>query len=137
MTRRHDQLPDDGFRHTEADDRRRQAAAAEHSVAQRFRLALPLYLCLLLLLALVGIVNQGLFRTQVALLDSKQALQAEFAAAQLRAAGVAGPEAVAVWAESNGMVTVPEAGTARLVAPAPAPSFTLLEPTLELNTVWR
>ena len=116
---------------------RSRTAVDEHGVAQRFRLALPLYLCLLLLLATIGIANQALLRTQLALIDAKEQLQAQLASARLQAATIAGPEAVALWAESNGMVTVPEAGTARLVAPAPAPMFTLLEPTLELNTVWR
>ena len=107
------------------------------AVTQRFRLALPLYLCLLLLLALIGIANQRLLGEQVALLDVKQELQAELAAARLQAAAVDGPEAIAEWATANGMITVPEAGTARLVAPEPAPRFTIPEPTLELSTVWR
>lgn len=113
------------------------AAGTKRTVSQRFRLALPLYLCLLLALAVIGIANQRLLTRQVDLIGAKESLQADVAVARLRAAGVAGPEAVARWAETAGMVTVPEAGSARLIAPAPAPQSTTREPTLELNTVWR
>lgn len=106
-------------------------------VAQRFRLALPLYLCLLVALALIGITNQRLLSTQVGLMDAKELLLVDIAEARLYAAAVDGPEAVAAWANAEGMVSVPEAGSARLVAASPAPTNTIPEPTMELRTVWR
>lgn len=109
----------------------------ESGVAQRFRLALPLYLFLLVVLALMGIVNQRLLAEQVDLMDQKDELLAEVASARIRAAEVDGPEAVAAWAAMAGMVAVPEAGAARLIAAAPAPEASHTEPVLELTTVWR
>lgn len=106
-------------------------------VAQRFRAALPLYLCLLLVLALMGITNQRLLAEQVELMDQKDELLAEVARARVQAAEVNGPDAVAAWAVQAGMVAVPEAGAARLIAAAPAPEASHIEPVMELTTVWR
>lgn len=107
------------------------------TVSQRFRLALPLYLCMMLALALIGVANQRLLREQVGLMDAKDALLVDVAAARPLAAKVNGPEAVGAWAVANGMVSVPEAGAASLVAAAPAPIFTEPAPTMELTTRWR
>lgn len=107
------------------------------AVSQRFRLALPLYLCMMLALAIIGVANQRLLNQQVGLIDAKEGLLADVAAARPAAAAIDGPEAVANWAEANGMVILPEAGGASLVAPAPAPATTVIEPTMELRTVWR
>ena len=55
-------------------------------VAQRFRLALPLYLCLLIVLALSGMVNQRLLANQLDLMNQKDELLAEIALARVAAA---------------------------------------------------
>ena len=102
-----------------------------------FRLALPLYLGLLLVTAAVGAANQGLRARQVALVSDKAALQASVARGEVRAAAVEGPSAIARWAEGAGMVPLPEGRVAAVVAPEPAPVFTPPEPTLELRTEWR
>lgn len=110
---------------------------ARPSMTQRFRLALPLYLCLLVALALLGVANQRHLAHQVDLMDEKDRLLADVAVARVDAAAVDGPEAVAAWAREAGMVGVPEAGTARLIAAARAPATTHAEPVMELRTVWR
>src|SRR5690606_34191527 len=56
-----------------------------------FRLALPLYLGLLLVTAAIGIANQDLRARQVALVSDKTVLQASVARAEVRAAAVEGP----------------------------------------------
>ena len=73
------------------------------------RLAVPAYLALLLVLAALGATNQGLYRTQLRLMDAKEELATELAATRRLAAQVAGPSAVATWAAERGMVPVPEA----------------------------
>lgn len=104
---------------------------------QRFRLALPLFLTLLLVVALVGVVNQRLYATQLTLMGEKQGLIEAVAAARPRAALVNGPQVVADWASANGMVPIPEASAAFPIAAAPAPVFDDPVPYLELRTVWR
>lgn len=102
-----------------------------------FRLAIPLFLALLLSVALLGVVNQRLYKDQLDLMSRKQQLLANVAVARPHAAVVNGPLAVAAWAAANGMVPIPEARRARLIAPSPAPVFTDPLPSLELRTIWR
>ena len=102
-----------------------------------FRLALPLYLVLLLTAAYVGVTNQALLQRQVALSSDKEALLAGVARAQVRAAAVEGPRAVAAWATAAGMVPLPNGRVAAVVAPEPAPDSTLETGSLELRTLWR
>lgn len=130
MTYRHgsDQVTDDA-----ADP----AGVKEPGTGGPFRLALPLYLGLLLVTAALGIANQDLRARQVALVSDKTVLQASVARAEVRAATVEGPSAIARWAEVAGMVPLPEGRVAAVVAPEPAPVFTLPDPTLELRTEWR
>ena len=113
------------------------ASAKEPGAGGPFRLALPLYLGLLLVTAALGVANQELRARQVALVSDKTVLQASVARAEVRAATVEGPTAIARWAEGAGMVPLPEGRVAAVVAPEPAPVFTLPDPTLELRTEWR
>src|SRR5690606_8867872 len=73
-------------------------AAAARAAGGAFRLALPLYLVLLLALAALGVANQPLLERQVALTRQKESLLASVARAEVRAAAVEGPLAVARWA---------------------------------------
>lgn len=102
-----------------------------------FRLALPLYLGLLIVAAYMGAGNQQLRARQASLVADKTSLQASVARAEVRAASVEGPLAVAEWARAAGMVPLPQGHVVAVAAPEPAPEFTLLEPNLELRTVWR
>jgi len=103
----------------------------------RFRLAVPLYLALLLLTAAMGAVNRTLLSRQLRLMAEKEALLADVAVERGRAVAVNGPTAIALWATANGMVPVPEAGSARLIAPTAAPDLDPYIPTMELRTIWR
>src|SRR5690606_32928898 len=77
-------------------DARPAAPAAEGRVAGgAFRLALPLYLVLLLMLAALGANNQELVARRAALVARKEALLQSVARAEVRAAAVEGPLAVA------------------------------------------
>lgn len=102
-----------------------------------FRFAIPLFVALLLVLALMGVVNQQLYAQQLALMTHKEQLLADVAVMRPQAAVVNGPQAVASWAATNGMVPIPEARAALLIAPSPAPAFDVSNPSLELRTVWR
>lgn len=113
------------------------AARAEHLQGGPFRLALPLYLVLLLAAAYVGVSNQALRARQVGLIADKTNLLASVARAEVRAAAVEGPLAVAEWAETAGMVPLPQGHVVAVAAPEPAPVFEVPEPALELRTVWR
>ncbi len=101
------------------------------------RLAVPAYVLLLLVLAVLGSVNQSHYRTQLRLMAEKEQLLSEVAATRRLAALVSGPTAVANWAAANGMVPVPEAHDSTLVAPDPASLDVLPTPSLEIRTVWR
>lgn len=101
------------------------------------RLALPAYLALLLLLALLGVTNQSLLTKQVRLMDAKEELTARVADTRRQAARVNGPTAVAEWARSRGMIPVPEARDSVLVAPESPTDRPLPTPSLEIRTVWR
>ncbi len=127
-------MTDLAFRPAEA---RGGEAPTERSMGGLFRLALPLYLVLLLAAAYVGVANQALRARQVGLIADKTNLLASVARAELRAAAVEGPLAVAEWAESAGMVPLPQGHVVAVAAPEPAPTFAVPEPELELRTVWR
>jgi len=108
------------------------------SLPAPFRLALPAYLVLLLLLALMGAGNQALLHRQSDLMDLKTELTAGVARARHDASAVQGPAAVAAWARAAGLVPVPEGGAAVLVARDPvAPLPPLPTPSLEVRTAWR
>lgn len=102
-----------------------------------FRLALPAYLVLLALLAVMGITNQGLLNHQVDLMEQKTELSAGVARARLAANRINGPQAVAAWARAAGLVPVPEGGLAVLAAPDSVSLPPLPTPSLEVSTVWR
>jgi len=106
-------------------------------VSPGFRLAIPLFIVCLLAVALLGVVNQRLYAEQLGLMDEKEQLLAAVAGARPLAAVVNGPQAVAAWAAANGMVPIPEAREAQLIAAAPAPVFSDPLPSLELRTIWR
>jgi len=112
-------------------------AAEARAAGGAFRLALPLYLVLLLALAALGVANQSLLERQVALTRQKESLLASVARAEVRAAAVEGPLAVARWATEAGMVPLPEGRVAAVAAPEPAPAAEVPSPSLELRTVWR
>ncbi len=115
-----------------------ERAAAEGRVSGGpFRLALPLYLVLLLALAALGGANQALVARRAALADQREALLASVARAEVRAAAVEGPPAVARWAAEAGMVPLPEGHVSDVVAPEPAPADEAPSGSLELRTVWR
>lgn len=97
----------------------------------------PPYVLLLLTLALLGGVDQGLYRRNARLLDEKAALRAEVARLRARAADVQGPMAVGSWARARGMVPAPEVESVRHVAPAPAPEIPAIPTGTEVRTVWR
>ena len=97
----------------------------------------PPYVVLLLALALLGGLDQGLYRRHARLLDEKAALRAEVAELRARAAAVQGPMAVGDWARARGMVPAPEVANVRQVAPAPAPEPAALPSGVEVRTVWR
>ncbi|HRP47623.1 MAG TPA: hypothetical protein PLT07_08750 [Trueperaceae bacterium] len=102
-----------------------------------FRLALPAYLVLLMVLAVMGAANQGLINHQVDLIDQKTELSAAVARARLTANAIVGPQAVATWAHAAGLVPVPEGGLAVLAA-ADSPTLPPLPaPSLEVSTIWR
>lgn len=111
--------------------------AADSATRPGFRLAIPLFLALLLALAALGVINQRLYREQLTLMSSKQELLSAVAIARPQAAVVNGPQAVASWATANGMVPIPEARAARLIAATPAPTSADPLPSLELRTIWR
>ena len=102
-----------------------------------FRFAIPLFLALNIVLALLGVLNQRQYGEQRDLMSRKEQLLADVAVARPRAAVVNGPRAIAAWATANGMVPIPEAREAQLIAPAPAPTFDDPLPSLELRTSWR
>ncbi len=103
----------------------------------RFGMLIPLYVVLLVVLSLAGTNNRQLLAERVALIQAKEELQAEVALLRRDAAAVSGPASAADWARQQGMVPVPEARGASLVAPSPAPVFSYPPPSLELRTVWR
>ncbi len=102
-----------------------------------FRLALPAYLVLLLVLAVMGGVNQGLLRHQLDLMSQKTEFSARVARARLGANAVTGPRAVAEWARAAGLVPVPEGGPTVMVAPETIDLPPLPTASLEVRTVWR
>jgi len=102
-----------------------------------FRLALPAYLVLLLVLAVMGGMNQGLLNKQLDLMSRKTDLTASVARARLDANAVNGPLAVAEWARTAGMVPVPEGGPTIMVARDTVDLPPLPTPSLEVRTVWR
>lgn len=102
-----------------------------------FRLALPAYLALLLLLALLGGNNQRLLHEQDRLIDRKAQLATTVASLRLEASDVAGAGSVAAWARAAGLVPVPEGATAVLAARDRATLPQLPVPSLEVRTVWR
>ncbi len=102
-----------------------------------FRLALPAYLVLLIVLTIMGATNQGLLNHQVDLMDQKTQLSASVARARLAANAIVGPQAVATWAYAAGLVPVPEGGLAVLAAADNPPPPTLPAPSLEVSTIWR
>lgn len=112
-------------------------ADAARSYRPGFRLAIPLFLGLLIVLALLGVVNQRQYGEQLDLMRRKEQLLADVAVARPQAAVVNGPLAIAAWAAANGMVPIPEAREAQLIAPTPAPIFDDPLPSLELRTSWR
>lgn len=101
------------------------------------RYALPIYLASLLLLAFLGVVNQGLYREQARLIERREALDAELGAARRAAATVVGPLAVADWAKAKQLVRVPEGGEAVLVAAETVDLPQLPTASLEIRTSWR
>lgn len=103
----------------------------------RFGMLIPLYLLLLLVLSLAGTNNRQLLAERVALIAAKESLQVEVALLRREAASVSGPASAAEWAREQGMVPVPEASGATLIAPSAAPVFDHPIPSLELRTVWR
>ncbi len=107
------------------------------SLPAPFRLALPAYLVLLLLLALLGASNQALLHRQADLMDLKTDLTSRVAQARQAANVVQGPAAVAAWARSAGFVPVPEGGAAVLAARDTATLPPLPAPSLEVRTAWR
>ncbi|HRN19210.1 MAG: hypothetical protein WC972_10015 [Trueperaceae bacterium] len=102
-----------------------------------FRLALPAYLVLLLVLAVMGSINQGLLHRQLDLMAQKTDLTTSVARARLGANAVTGPPAVAEWARTAGMVPVPEGGPTIMVARDTVELPPLPAPSLEVRTVWR
>lgn len=102
-----------------------------------FRLAIPIFVVTLVVVAVLGVVNQGLYAEQLALMAQKEQLLASVAEARPHAAAVNGPQVVSAWASVNGMVPIPEAREALLIAPAPAPVYSDPLPSLELRTLWR
>lgn len=107
------------------------------NVPTSLRLAVPAYVLLLLLLAALGAANQGMLRSQVQLMDEKEALVTAIADTRRQAALVNGPTAIANWAALQGMVPIPEAADAVLVAPEEVTLPPLPTPSLEIRTVWR
>ncbi|MBX3139666.1 MAG: hypothetical protein KF875_02840 [Trueperaceae bacterium] len=102
-----------------------------------FRIALPAYLVLLLVLAVMGASNQGLLRHQLDLMDRKEELSASVARARLVAGTVTAPQAVAAWARAAGFVPVPEGGIAVAAAAGSVDVPPVEGPSLEVRTVWR
>lgn len=102
-----------------------------------FRLALPAYLALLLVIAVMGVMNQGLLRRQLDLMDRKEELSVAVARARLAAGAVTAPQAVAAWARSAGFVPVPEGGLTVAAAAGSIEVPPLEGPSLEVRTVWR
>lgn len=102
-----------------------------------FRIALPAYLALLLVLAVMGASNQGLLRHQLDLMERKEELSASVARARLAAGAVTAPQAVAAWARAAGFVPVPEGGIAVAAAAGSVDVPPVAEPSLEVRTVWR
>jgi len=100
------------------------------------RRAVPLYFGLLLLLAAVGLVNQGLYHRQMTLLDQRQSLLDQVANLRVKAASVDGPLAVTQWASANGMVPAPEAQNVSAVASGAAALPKLPDTGLEIVTLW-
>lgn len=115
----------------------RRPEPEERVAGGAFRLALPLYLVLLLVLAAIGGANQGLLDRQVQLTRQKENLLAAVARAEVRAAAVEGPLAVARWAGQAGMVPLPEGRVTEVIAPEPAPATHVPAGSMELRTVWR
>src|SRR5690606_41988774 len=112
-------------------------ARSAHLPRGPFRFAPPLSLALLLAPAYVGVSNQALRARELGLIADKTNLLASVARAEVRAAAVEGPLAVAEWAETAGMVPLPQGHGVAVAAPEPAPVFEVPEPALELRTVWR
>lgn len=101
------------------------------------RYAVPAYLLLLLLLAFLGVANQGLYREQARLIERREALDSELGAARRTASAVIGPIAIADWAKAQELVPVPEGGTAVMVAADTIDLPQLPTPSLEIRTAWR
>jgi hypothetical protein len=101
------------------------------------RRAVPVYVALLLLLSAVGMVNQGLYRRQVRLMDVRSKLMDQIAGLRLQAATVNGPLAVTHWADAHGMVPAPEASNLSIVASGPRQAPPPPAGGLEIRTVWR
>ena len=101
------------------------------------KVAIPLYITLLLGLALLGAASQSLMRRQRQLIASKQALQLHISELHSSTADITSPAAISSWAFARGMVPVPEGGNIVSVAPEPAPTPPSHPTGLEMRTIWR
>ncbi len=100
--------------------------------------AVPVYVAMMLALAALGAMNQGLLERELTLMEQREATRREIVELRARAAAVQGPLAVARWAQEHGMVPAPEIETVEHVMPLPAPRLQAPEPTgLEVRTQWR
>ena len=95
------------------------------------------YLALMLLLTVVGATNQGLYTTQTALIEEKEALQLEVSDLRATASYVSGTLAVRQWAYARGMVPATLAPSTHPVPASPAPDFSTAPDQLEIRTLWR
>lgn len=106
-------------------------------MSARWQRYVAAYVVLLLVLAAAGILNQATHAQRSDLMDNKVELSARVSALRVDAAKVRGPLAVAHYAETHGMIPVPDAKTVIPVAPAPVPSYVPPREGLEIRTLWR
>lgn len=106
-------------------------------MSTRWQRSVLAYVVLILVLAAAGILNQAEHAQRSELMDRKTDLSARVSALRVEAAKVRGPLAVARYAETLGMIPVPDAKTVIPVAPAPAPTYVPPLEGLEIRTLWR
>lgn len=99
--------------------------------------AVPVYVTLLLILALIGAYNQRLYLRQLALMDQKEALIVRLTDLRSGAAQVSGPLAITSWARNQGMIPAPEGARVVRIAAQPPPVAPSPPSGLELTTRWR
>lgn len=100
--------------------------------------AFPLYLTLLVVLAVFAEINQERAALHLSLIRERTNVLEQLAVQRTNTARVTGPLAVTEWATNQGMIAAPNITLTRTAEPLAAPDRPgVLEHVQEVRTVWR